>query len=341
MGDSFRGVVSPTRSGTGARGGIPELREVTGGIPRERGVPTYPGFDRRSLRSNRGPGSTMELREKLGEGGEAEVFAIDGDRVLRRFRRRDHPAIDERIALTREIAAGAGHLPFAVPEILDHHVDGDGRPCFVERRLSGVSMQVALRDVEGQQRTRLLDSYFTTAARLREIELRRDFYGELITPDPLRTETWSHYLAGALVRRTSTTDADDYPEIPDLDAAVADVRTGITAVDDPEPRLVHFDYFPGNVLCDGTRITAVIDWSVLTIAGDPDLDVALALAYFGVTPETTLADVAFGRRWLRERGLTETAHRYERFGAAWWSPNADEPRIRRWVASVLGSGARS
>ncbi len=272
--------------------------------------------------------------EKLGEGGEAEVFALDADRVLRRWRR-DHPSIEKRIAFTQEVAAGATHLDFAVPEILDVHVDDEGRPCFIERRLPGRSMTEALADVTGSRRDALLTSYLDTAHSLRAIDFERPWIGEVIADEPLRATTWTGFLTDTLDRQFASADTTAYPELPDLDRTVADIRDGVPVVGEPTPSLLHFDYFPGNVMCDDTRITAVIDWSVLSIVGDPDLDVALAVGYFGVTATSTPADVTFAWHWLRDRGLAARAECYERWGAAWWLPGSYDETIRSWVVSVL------
>ncbi len=275
--------------------------------------------------------------EKLGEGGEAEVFAIDADRVLRRFRRSDHPSVEARIDFTLEIARGAAGLDFDVPEILDHHVDDEGRPCFVERRLPGRSMTDALGEVSGRRRHDLLRSYLDTARQLREIRFERPWFGEVIRDDPLRSDTWAGFLGQALDRQVASADLAEYADVPDLGAELDRLRSDVATIPEPEPSLLHFDYFPGNVMCDDTRITAVIDWSVLSIVGDPDLDVALAVAYFGVTPTAGADDVAFAWRWLAERDLAERTSVYERWGAAWWLPGTFDPVIRSWVAGVLRS----
>lgn len=273
--------------------------------------------------------------EKLGEGGEAEVFALDDHRVLRRFRRPDHPAVEGRVALTREIAAGAQAVDFLVPEILDVYEDDAGYPCFVERRLPGRSMTEALGEVSGRQREVLLDSYLSTATAIRSIRFSRPWMGELLRPDPLRTASWSEFLVAALERQREGAEAAQYPEVDDLNAEMKNLRALAASVPEPEAALVHFDYFPGNVLCDDSRVLAVLDWSVLSIVGDPDLDVALAVAYFGVTETATEEDVHFSERWLAERELTERAAFYRRWGAAWWAPAASDDSIRNWVAAVL------
>ena len=51
----------------------------------------------------------------------------------------------------------------------------------------------------------------------------------------------------------------------------------------PTPRLLHLDYHPLNVLTDGARITAVLDWTNAR-AGDPRADVARTHTILRVQP---------------------------------------------------------
>lgn len=276
-----------------------------------------------------------KLGEKLGEGGEAEVFAIDERRVLRRFWR-DHPSVPRRLALVGEISAGAGALDVAVPQVLDHGIDEEGRPWFEEVRLPGRSMTAALADVSGRGRSALFESYMETALSLRKVEIERPWFGELIAEEPLRRTSWSTYLLDALERQLAAADPASLARIDGLHAVLDDIRLATTRVGEPESSIVHFDYFPGNVMCDGRRITAVIDWSVLSIVGDPDLDVALADAYLGVVATVTAVDRAQTRSWLQAYGPSDGVHLYGRWGAAWWLPVEDDQALRRWVVGTLG-----
>jgi aminoglycoside phosphotransferase (APT) family kinase protein len=51
------------------------------------------------------------------------------------------------------------------------------------------------------------------------------------------------------------------------------VRRGFSGLEPVPPTLVHVDYWPGNVLWDGDRISAVVDWEEAAL-GDPAIDVA-------------------------------------------------------------------
>ena len=113
------------------------------------------------------------------------------------------------------------------------------------------------------------------------------------------------------------------------------------------PMLLHLDYHPLNVLTDGSRITAVIDW-VNALPGDPRADFARSLAIFRIAP---IPDVvlsmtmrrAFERAWrqgyLEVAGsLPDLALFYAIAGTAMLpeytsrvtSPEALNP-LRRWI----------
>jgi aminoglycoside phosphotransferase (APT) family kinase protein len=68
--------------------------------------------------------------------------------------------------------------------------------------------------------------------------------------------------------------------VPDYMAAHPDgalvwqtVRDRLPGLKPVSPALVHIDYYPGNILWDGDRITAVADWEEAAY-GDPGIDVA-------------------------------------------------------------------
>lgn len=80
----------------------------------------------------------------------------------------------------------------------------------------------------------------------------------------------------------------------------------------PAPALLHLDYHPLNVLTDGTRLTAVLDWAN-TRVGDPRADVARTYTILTVEPYTPGRQpiaVSFVRRLLAlswRRGYEQVA----------------------------------
>ncbi len=60
---------------------------------------------------------------------------------------------------------------------------------------------------------------------------------------------------------------------PDGERVWQAVRDGFPRLQPVAPALVHLDYWPGNVLWEGDRISAVVDWEEAAL-GDPAIDVA-------------------------------------------------------------------
>lgn len=264
----------------------------------------------------------------IGYGGEARVYAPDARRVLRLL----HPGATlpdakERAGLLIEIARGANHLPFATPEI-DEVREVGTRIAIFERRLPGIPLSALFARCSGQERRASLAAYFDVAGRLREIDLRRDFFGDLIAQPPVRTASHRAYLrariaqtrqnAGPLAHRLSDDIANGMPDCP-------------------ESGFVHFDLFPGNVLMENGRVTAVIDFGATAMIADPRLEVWSAAAYLDpeISPDATAADRAFASDWLAERGLDADYPAARRWIAAYWCFAQDDPKVMAWCRSVL------
>jgi hypothetical protein len=111
----------------------------------------------------------------LGQGGEARVYAIDDDRVLRVLRHGSAAGVQRGSQLVQELMSHGA--PFAMPEVL--HVDEvDGRCCVIERRLPGRSLMDELAVVEGSRRATLIERHLEAAAAIGRLHLAsRPWYG--------------------------------------------------------------------------------------------------------------------------------------------------------------------
>jgi aminoglycoside phosphotransferase (APT) family kinase protein len=68
------------------------------------------------------------------------------------------------------------------------------------------------------------------------------------------------------------------------------------------PTLVHNDYKLDNVVLDGARITAVLDWEMTTL-GDPLIDLGLALTYWDHAPHSGwFSRAELAAAWSRQTG---------------------------------------
>ena len=265
----------------------------------------------------------------LGHGGEAWVYALDGDRVVRVLHEgQDGETVRHRQALVDELVGGGA--PFSLPELIEVG-EVDGRWFAIERRLDGIAVMEQLGRLERRQRDLLVERHLEAAASLHRLHLEpRGWYGELLAEDPVRSPTWRGYLCD----RAATSLRRSTPPFHGLDPVA--LSAGL-----PEPAeaaFVHLDAFAGNMLARGTTITAVLDVGATSVSGDPRLDpvsVAVYLASPQITPVTTSRDVQVATSWLRSAGLAEWLEPAQRWLAAFWSFAVDDRRLHEWCRSVL------
>jgi aminoglycoside phosphotransferase (APT) family kinase protein len=257
------------------------------------------------------------------------VYALDDDRVLRVLHAGGTESdIRRRQDLVDELARSP--LPFALPSVIEVG-ELDGRTFAIERRLPGRSVMDELRNCEGEARARLIEGHLDAAAALGDLHLEpRSGYGELIIDDAIVTSTWRAYLEQRAARNL----ARSTPDLQSIDAVALAAAL-------PEPAaaaFVHVDAFAGNMLTDGTRITAVLDIGPTSLAGDRRLDPVSAVVYLAspdISPAANRSDVDVATSWLRAHGLHDWFEPAQRWLAAFWSFAVDDPRVLEWCRSVL------
>jgi hypothetical protein len=285
--------------------------------------PSDPGLVSVALRFGVAPNAL------LGHGGEAWVYALDEERVLRVLHDGGATAdVLRRMALVEELARS--RPIYRLPEVLDLG-EFEGRTYAIERRLPGRSMMEELAHLEGAARGRLIEAYLDTSASLGDLQLPAHAgYGDLIANDAIVAPTWRTYLEERAARNL----ARSTPELRDVDPV--SIAGGLP--DASTPSFVHLDAFPGNVLTDGVRVTAVLDIGASSLAGDRRLDPIASTVYLTdphVTPTATARDVEVAQAWLRTQGLAEWFEPGRRWLAAYWSIEVDDPKVIAWCSEVL------
>ena len=278
--------------------------------------------------------------QRLGHGGEAVVWALDETRVVRVHRQ---PQAEH----VRRIAAFIDRLdrdaaPFALPELLEVG-EADGTTWAIERRLPGRALDGVLQGLRGDVRRRALRAYLDGAGQVRRLGVPDGWdagCGEVFMEPPIRTERWPDLLAGQLQRQLDLARPVLTQEVPHLDAVEASVLAGAAAEPDPGERsLVHGDFFPGNVLVGpDLAVTAVLDWSWLTVIGDPDHELRSAVVFLRGSRTGTAEDEAYCTELLVERWGEDARNRIaraRRFEAARFSPYDEDPGLHGWCVDVL------
>lgn len=264
----------------------------------------------------------------LGEGGEAQVFALDDERVLRVLRPGGQlEVLKARDALVGELRRGA--VPFALPEVLEAGVVNE-RAFAIERRLRGNDIRTELATLDRAGRDQLVVAHLDAVAGLGDLHLdERPWFGDLMGAEPVRCATWSEWL-----HERVAISLDRAPGFGHLDAAsIADALPGDAAGD-----FMHLDAFVGNMLAVGTEVTAVIDIGLTSARGDRRLDVLSAVVYLcadEITPIADEDDRRVARQWLADAGLGDLYEPARRWMAAYWAWAVDDPDLHHWCRRVL------
>lgn len=243
----------------------------------------------------------------IGRGGQSSVYALDADRVLRVYNAENDPAFPPALAAFYA-ALEVPPLPFAIPRIRETGADG-GVSYAVEDRLPGTPLASAFPALGDAGRARAVRGFMEAAAALRRIRHPQAEFGELLRQGPVRSDSWPDFLWRKGVQRARDNAAWLRADVPQLDRALERYRVLTAALPPPEPALVHCDYYGANVLVapDGA-VTAVIDFSPLSLIGDGRLDVVGAFGsleqFDGIAPaaraeahEFLIADL--GADWRR------------------------------------------
>jgi aminoglycoside phosphotransferase (APT) family kinase protein len=279
-----------------------------------------------------------EVIQKIGHGGEATVYELTGDRVLRVFHKTPDSTIVRHIMPFYEQLARYT-LPFAVPKILEFG-DDDGLAYSLDRRIPGRAFHDVLPGLSGTDRERALDSYTDAAGALAVIELKDQPYGEFQFDDALQSTTWAGFLLARLDANYERGRSDLVEAIPDVDDIVDSLRARIGSLPDPPKVLVHGDYFPGNVLMDDDlNVTGLIDFGWLTVAGDPAMDLASAAIFLDVVRGHHASDPErVHARLLATFGesLAELIEIFRGWYAVRFSPyKADDQSLFAWCVKSL------
>lgn len=276
-------------------------------------------------------------RELLGTGGESRVYALDDDRVLRVFGPGATEGKVDGLRLFYE-TLDVSDVDFAVPDVLESGRQDD-LVYSVESRLPGRDLSAALEELGFEARTRALRNLARVAGEVRRLRHGFNTYGELLADNPMSRDSWSRFLIdrALLTLRTSRTPLTR--EIPDLDRVVDRWKADVHTLGSPTPELVHGDFFPGNVLVDESgKLTAVIDFSPMTVSGDWRLDVTGAEVFLELGGVDRPDDRQNVEHELNDRYdvPADVIDVYRRYYALYFSAaGGDDPPLYEWCVRQL------
>lgn len=200
-------------------------------------------------------------------------------------------------------------LPTPAPRWLDADGHAFGRPSLIMRRLPGVCDYRVLRDPDRtlEERIDLARAFCELLGAVHAVDWRALGLGETLT-DPGPRAALAELDSWATVLRQDQLEA--WPEIEYAITLLAEQAPTSTRT-----VLVHADFKPGNVLLEGPRITALLDWELAHL-GDPLEDLGW------VTQPLRASEHTIEGSWDPEALLTHyercTGTPVDREALAWW-----------------------
>jgi Ser/Thr protein kinase RdoA (MazF antagonist) len=180
-------------------------------------------------------------------------------------------------------------VPYALPQI--HAVAREGPLLItIEKRLPGTRMSEALPALTVAQLDEMMQRYLTAALALSRIQAPSRFERyKLFDPEQISQRTdgdWHGFLRRFMAHKR----AQVTPYLRRDVSRFADKMQQLDEVLDipyqGDYRLVHGDFFPGNLLIDVRhQITALLDFGLLTMYGDPLFDLATGWVFFDMYDE--------------------------------------------------------
>lgn len=278
----------------------------------------------------------LDAAHWLGEGEEAEVYALGLEQVLRIQKQpADRALVHRRRAFYS--ALDRTRVAFEVPSILTQG-EFDGICWSVERRIAGSSLAETLPRLEGQARQRALLGYADVAAAISKLGCAQDGYGEVLAASPIRAATWADFV---LARAGACLGANRHrleAQVNRPTLALHRLGRMLAACGDRQPQLVHGDFYPANVLVreDG-QVSGLIDFGPSTVMGDALMDAAGAVLYLAGMAGITAQDRQIVLERAREHGLGDEDLALYRLFYAFRFLDTPRDGVWRWCIESIRS----
>ena len=286
----------------------------------------------------------ISVQQRVSSGMEAEVYALPDGTVLKLY---DGTANLASLAVLQQFYASLqGYaVGYALPYILSAAQEGD--VCItIERHLPGVPMASIMAGLASAEMERLMQTYLSAVLVLQSIPMPPEARQYKLFDEhglSLRNQgDWHDFLAHWLSQKTAAIapyfqrDVSDFAvKLAQLIDLLAQPYTGVHC-------LVHGDFFPGNLLVNPRReVTALLDFGLFTLWGDPLFDVATAWVFFDMYDDLKaslrrrLLEVILSRLGEETRGvLYRYVLIYSLLSANTYAPDCSDGHYR-WCAANL------
>lgn len=219
---------------------------------------------------------------------EAEVYRYEADKVLKLY---PNAATLDHLLTLQTFYAGLERalVPYELPLIYTAAAE-EQFLITIEQRLDGVPMSSVLASCTATHLDTLMERYFTAVLTLSQLRPPRPFTRyKLFDPHNLSERTagdWHHFLARYLTHKLPQVTPYLSRDVAQFDEKVAQLYAILQRPYHGDYRLIHGDFFPGNLLIDDNhQITALLDFGLFTMYGDYLFDMATSWVFFDMYDE--------------------------------------------------------
>ncbi|HEY3558109.1 MAG TPA: phosphotransferase [Kribbella sp.] len=228
--------------------------------------------------------------ELIGQGMEGAVYDL-GDGTVRKvwFDRRPEDVLPLKAFLDE-----LPELPFRTPRIRDVGAGENGFAISVEDKLTGVPLHEA-----GLPEEVALDAFVAVVEALRSARPGPAGRALPVVGQPFWAGSWGESLASLVRRRAAVSTVHLERDVRDFPELLEEVLAALVELQVAELSVVHGDVCPPNVLMDGERVAAVLDWGFLSTAGDSTFEASLAAGFFDMySPDARRLDDLLTERFV-------------------------------------------
>ncbi len=214
----------------------------------------------------------------LGKGGEGWVFELDQHRVLKIYNPVNLDYLKSRLAFEKLLSEH--QLPYDLPEIYEIG-SVDETHYSIDKKLKGVTLDKVFSTLQKDDQYKVLKNYFQSLKALHAIQFQHLPFGQVIEcADYTTSDSWQDFLIAKMNDKINYGKAWMSKDVDHFDQKVEHfyeiIRNNLHY---ENKTLVHGDYYYGNVMGEGTNISAVFDFSPLTVIGDFRMDIAGAIQF--------------------------------------------------------------
>lgn len=213
----------------------------------------------------------MRPVELIGQGMEGAVYDL-GDGTVRKL------WFDRRPDDVRPLQAFLDELPdlpFRTPKIRAITADDRGLAVSVEDKLTGTPL-----DKAGLPEEQALDAYVEIVEALGATTAGPASKALPVLNQPFWGASWGESLAALVRRRAEASRPHFERDVPGFTGLLDHLTTELAKIELDRLCVVHGDICPSNLLMDGPRTAAMLDWGFYTTAGDNTFEASLAAGFF-------------------------------------------------------------